>query len=101
MLMLQILFNHNNQQSILDLLSGVADIALGKADILSDMEVAGLITSMDLFKCITAVSMPSVDNSLSARMHVHVCRHACMCARKHIVFWLACHYELPLKVLAN
>ncbi|DBA66841.1 TPA: hypothetical protein ACH3X2_001975 [Trebouxia sp. C0005] len=50
----QLLFNHNSQQGILDLLHGIVDVAIGRADILSDMQTSGLIQSMDLFKCITA-----------------------------------------------
>ena len=53
---MQLLFNHNSQQGILDLLNGDADVALARADITSDMTASGLIASMDLFKCVTAVS---------------------------------------------
>ncbi|KAL0044703.1 hypothetical protein WJX82_006155 [Trebouxia sp. C0006] len=49
----QILFNHNSQQGILDLLDGNVDVAIARADVLSDMQTSGLIQSMDLFKCIT------------------------------------------------
>ena len=56
---LQLQFNHNSQQGILDLLNGDADVALARADITSDMTASGLIASMDLFKCVTAVSSSS------------------------------------------
>ncbi len=69
---MQILFNHNSQQGILDLLAGNVDVALARADVLSDMQTSGLIQSMDLFKCITAVSLFLSTNSFahaSAYMH--------------------------------
>lgn len=53
---MQLQFNHNSQQGILDLLNGDADVTLARADITSDMTASGLIESMDLFKCVTAVS---------------------------------------------
>ena len=53
---MQLQFTHNSQQGILDLLNGEADVALARADITSDMTASGLIASMDLFKCVTAVS---------------------------------------------
>jgi hypothetical protein len=56
---MQLLFNHNSQQGILDLLDGVVDVAIARADILSDMQTSGLIQSMDMFKCITAVWLSS------------------------------------------
>ncbi len=53
---MQLLFNHNSQQGILDLLDGDADVALARADILSDMTTSGLINSSSTFNCITSVS---------------------------------------------
>ena len=62
---MQLLFNHNSQQGILDLLDGIVDVAIARADILSDMQTSGLIQSMDLFKCITVVWLSSAHAPLS------------------------------------
>ena len=51
----QLQFNHNSQQGLQDLLDGNADVALGKADITSDMVASQQISSMDIFKCLTSV----------------------------------------------
>ncbi len=67
---MQILFNHNSQQGILDLLDGIVDVAIARADILSDMQTSGLIQSMDLFKCITAVCFFSALTPLPVRLFV-------------------------------
>ena len=50
------MFDKSSQQGILDVLAGVADAALARADILSDMQYAGVINASD-FKCVTAVSL--------------------------------------------
>ena len=55
-LCMQLQFNHNSQQGLQDLLDGNADVALGKADITSDMVASHQISSMDIFKCLTSVS---------------------------------------------
>lgn len=65
---MQLLFNHNSQQGILDLLDGSVDVAIARADILSDMQTSGLIQSMDLFKCITAVCLSSALAFLPMRL---------------------------------
>lgn len=56
---LQIMFDKSSPQGIMDVLSGEADAALGRADILSDMQYAGQINASDL-KCVTAVSLKSL-----------------------------------------
>ena len=50
------MFDKSSQQGILDVLAGIADAALARADILSDMQEAGQINASD-FKCVTAVSL--------------------------------------------
>ena len=54
-LVVQILFCKSSQQGVLDVLSGVADAAFARADLLDDMQYAGMINASD-FKCVTAVS---------------------------------------------
>lgn len=71
---MQILFNHNSQQGILDLLDGHVDVAIARADVLSDMQTSGLIQSMDLFKCITAVRLSTALTPLP--MHLLTCMQA-------------------------
>lgn len=72
--MIQILFSKNSQQGILDVLSGVSDAAFARADILSDMEYAGLINASD-FKCVTAVSLPYLHSIFVHFMHALLLRH--------------------------
>ena len=71
---MQILFNHNSQQGILDLLDGNVDVAIARADVLSDMQTSGLIQSMDLFKCITEVRLSTALTPLP--MHLLTCMQA-------------------------
>jgi len=56
---MQLLFNHNSQQGILDLLDGVVDVAIARADILSDMHHSGVAFL-----------------STSSSVHVSACMHA-------------------------
>ncbi len=101
---MQILFNHNSQQGILDLLDGIVDVAIARADILSDMQTSGLIQSMDLFKCITAVCLFSALTPLPVRLYA--CK---LCISQHasagywwdqllnsILAWLALHIHLSV-----
>lgn len=55
----QLQYSHNSQVGLQDLLDGNADVALGKADITADMETAKLISSRDIFKCVTSVRFKS------------------------------------------
>ena len=59
---MQLQFSHNSQVGLQDLLDGNADVALGKADITADMETAQQISSRNIFKCVTPVSLncPSI-----------------------------------------
>ena len=100
---MQILFNHNSQQGILDLLDGIVDVAIARADILSDMQTSGLIQSMDLFKCITAVCFFSALTPLPVRLFVCVqAVHQSTCISRRdqllnsILAWLALHIHLSV-----
>lgn len=70
MRVLQLLFNHNSEQGILDLVYGDADVALARADILETMVSAGLIDSMDTFKCVTSVSSLTACALLATRPEI-------------------------------
>lgn len=74
----QLQFSHNSQVGLLDLLDGNADVALAKADITADMEATHQISSMDIFKCVTPVSLncPSIIGSFA---HHGTLTH-CTCA---------------------
>ena len=55
---LQVMFNRNSQQGILDLLNMTADVTVGRADLVHEMVRTGVIPDAAVFKCVTAVRSP-------------------------------------------
>ena len=106
-IVLQLQFNHNSQQGIQDLIDGKADVALGKADITSDMVASHQISSMDIFKCLTSVCLHPCHrdyNSSNAAhdQHHSFCSVACAEAEKvqlNVVPGVICGYHKQLHTM--